>query len=807
MRSLLVVACLAWGVSTIAAATPGVRGRITDPDGLPLPGVDVTLTPLDGGAAVSATTAPDGGYAIDARPGRYRLTAELSGFTTAARTDLIVGDDSVVVDLALGLATFEEHVTVTAAAAAPMIGNTAPDAPVLVTREVIDSAMLPNSQYDDALTLMPNVVRGPDGSISVAGARATQGSLLVNGVNKADPITGAPGVMLPIEAVDGVQVYSGGYPAMFGLATGGVTSVVTRSGADRLHMSANSFFPRLLYADGGIHGVEYWEPNAGVSAPLIKGRVWIEQAISYRYDRNRIDTLVGPQDSKFTTLLSWSQLDVQVSPRQHAVVSISRDPQSTDRANITAFTPAATVPQLQQGGWSVTAADRVTVGEGSSLEIQASTMRTALTVTPNGTGIYEIGHDLTRGSYFDRQDLHAQRTQAVGSYTWTAARRHLVKVGGSGGHSTIAGSDGSSEVDLLRSDGTISRAITFAAPTVIAASTNEMSAFADDTWTAAPWLTVDAGVRYDRTSAAAAGTVTPRVAWTIKPAHGHASLSGSAGLFADKLVLGALAFPSFPSRTEQVFDVSGAPSGAPITLANVVAGPLRTPSAARWDLAFDDRFDAGWLVRAKYQERHGRDELVLTPAAGAVLALSSTGTSTARSLETTVGYRAPKARHEIYVSYVRASTDGDLNSVDALQGIFKEPFVQPNASGPLPMDVPNRVLAWGLLRLPARVTVAPFVDVRDGFPYSAIDENWLYVGARNGQRLPWFGSLDLYVNKIVGLPGHLPDARVGLKLYNLASAHTARDVQRDIERADFGTTYNPIPRDFTMVFELLWGNR
>ena len=159
--------------------------------------------------------------------------------------------------------TFEERVTVTAAPTVPVIGDAAPDAPVIVTREVIDSAMLPNSQYDDVLTLMPNVVRGPDGFISVAGARASQGALLVNGVNATDPITGAPGVMLPIEAVDGVQVYSGGYPATFGLATGGVTSVVTRSGADRLHMSANSFFPRMLFADGGIQGIEFWEPNAG----------------------------------------------------------------------------------------------------------------------------------------------------------------------------------------------------------------------------------------------------------------------------------------------------------------------------------------------------------------------------------------------------------------------------------------------------------------------------------------------------------------------------------------------------------------
>lgn len=788
------------------AATPAVRGRITDTDGLPLPGVVVTLS-RTGGPTATATTGDNGDYTIDAPPGHYRLVAELSGFNAATRPDVLVGGDPIVIDLALPLASFEERVTVTAAPAVPMLGNAAPDAPVLVTREVIDSAMLPNSQYDDVLTLMPNVVRGPDGFISVAGARATQGALLVNGGNKTDPITGAPGVMLPIEAVDGVQVYSGGYPATFGLATGGVTSVVTRSGADRLHMSANSFFPRMLYANGGIHGVEFWEPNAGLSAPLIKGRAWIEQAVSYRYDRNRIDTLVGPQDSKFTTLLSWSQVDVQLSPRQHAIVSISRDPQSTDRANITAFTPADTVPQLTQGGWSATVADRITVGEGSSLELQASTMRTQLIVTPNSVGTYDIGHDLTRGSYFDHQDLHGQRTEAVASYTWTAAPGHLIKIGGSAGRATIDGADESGEVDLIRSDGTLSRAITFAPATAIGASTNEVGTFVDDTWTAAPWLTVDAGVRYDRTSAAAAATATPRIAWTIKPASGGASVSGSAGLFADKLVLDALAFPSFPSRTEQTFDASGVASGVPITLANVVRGPLRTPRAARWDIAFDDRFDSGWLARAKYQERYGRDELVLNPEADAAIALSSTGSSMARSMETTVGYRAPKARHEIYVSYVRASTRGDLNSVDALQGIFKEPFVQPNATGPLPMDVPNRVLAWGLLRLPGRVTVAPFVDVRNGFPYSAVDENWLYVGERDGQRLPWFGSLDLYVNKIVGLPGHLPDARVGLKLYNLASTHSARDVQRDIDRADFGTTYNPIPRDFTMVFELLWGNR
>ena len=307
LRFLLLVLGLTAAAAPLRAATPAVRGRITDPDGLPLPGVVVTLTDATGGAASAATTGANGEYAIDAPAGHYRLSAELSGFNSAVRPDVAVGGDSVVIDLALTLASFEERVTVTAAPAVAMLGNAAPDAPVLVTREVIDSAMLPNSQYDDALTLMPNVVRGPDGFISVAGARATQGALLVNGGNKTDPITGAPGVMLPIEAVDGVQVYSGGYPATFGLATGGVTSVVTRSGGDQLHMSANSFFPRMLYADGGIHGVEFWEPNAGLSAPLIKGRVWVEQAISYTCRPTVSSPACGTRTAAFTASNSGSR--------------------------------------------------------------------------------------------------------------------------------------------------------------------------------------------------------------------------------------------------------------------------------------------------------------------------------------------------------------------------------------------------------------------------------------------------------------------------------------------------------------------
>jgi hypothetical protein len=793
-----------------SAATPGVRGRITDPAGLPLPGVIVTLARASVVPRLTAVTNEEGVYVLDAPAGRYRLRAELAGFQPVERRDVVVADGPVVIDFFLAMASFQERVTVSAEAMLPMMGRPAPEAPITVTREVFDSAMLPNSQYDDVLPLMPNVVRGPDGLISVAGARASQGALLINGFNETDPITGEAGVMLPLEAIDSVQVYSAGYPASFGRATGGVTSVVTRSGGDHLHVSASSFFPRMLFTNGSIHGVEFWEPNVGVSGPLVKERVYFEEGVSYRFDRNRFSTLVGPQNSKFTALLSWTQIDLQVSPSQHVVASISFDPQKTERAHITAFTPAASAPRLDQGGWSASLSDRMTRGR-SSLDVRGSVIHSGLSVVPGGIATYELTHDLLRGNYFDHRDLGGRRLEVRATYTWTGSGDHLLQAGTSVGRAALDGLEESAPVNLLRGDGTLGRRITFLAGQPIAASTYEIGVFGQDTWRASPWLTIDAGLRYERTTAAADATVAPRVGWTIKLADSGSSFTGSAGWFADKLVPGALTFAAQQPRAIQISDAAGAPLGSAIVYRNVLSGALRTPRAARWDVDFDHQFADGWLTRLKYQERRGQDELVINPGfvsdSIGVLALGSTGTSSARSVETTVGYRAPHARHEIYVSYVHSATRGDLNSFDAIQGPFREPFVQRNETGPLPMDVPNRMLAWGLFHLPARFTVAPFGEIRDGFPYSPIGDDWTYVGPRDSARLPWFASLDLYVNTIVGLPGHLPHARVGLKLYNLASAHSARDVQRDVARPDFATTYNPVPRDFTMVFELLWGHR
>jgi hypothetical protein len=816
LRTLGVLIALSVAAHTGYAASTGIRGRVTDPDGLALPGVTVTLSTVsqsggDANTVESSLTDQNGDYIFEVPAGQYALTVELSGFQIAKCT-VVVESDVITTDVSLVLAPFQDSVTITADSAPPsLLAAPQPNAPVTVSRTVINSAMLPNSRYEDVLTLMPTVERGPDNRISVGGAPASTGSLVVNGFNETDPADGLPGVVVPVDAVESVDVHTGGFAADLGRATSGVTSIQTRAGANQFHTSVDSIFPRLLFEDGGVHGVEYWEPNIGASGPIVKGRLFFESALSYRYDRSRFTTLAGPERSTYNQPLFWSQLDGVVSARQHVRLAVAADEQHTDHAHITAFTPDTSVPKLAEDGWSAMLSDRLTLAHNTMLELNGSLLRTHASVEPTGSGPYLLGHALASGAYFDNQSRQGRRVEAGATVVLMPTRRQVLKVGGEVDRALLTEADAPSPVSLLRTDGSVSRTIGFQPAAESNATNTEEGVFVEDEWNPRPSFVVNAGLRFDRFGAIDNNQVSPRLAWTLKRGDDRTSISGSVGLFVDKLVLAALAFPAFPTRVEQQFDVTGAALGPPQYIPNTVDGSLRVPHAERWDIGIDRTFAKGWIAHVRYQERHGGDELILQPSlelAGiSTLTLSSGGRSTERGLETTIGYQRPDTGHEFYVSYVRSSAHGDLNTFEILEGLSKDPFVQPNQVGPLATDIPNRLLAWGLLRLPGNLTFAPFLTVRNGFLYSAIDDDWVYVGDRDGLRMPWFGSLDISVTRVVDLPRQLPHARVGLKLYNLVSANSEREIQRDVASPDFGVRYDPVPRDFSLVCVFLLGHR
>jgi hypothetical protein len=106
-------------VSVIAMPVNGraqeatVSGTVTDSTGSVLPGVTVTALHEASGNIFQAVTDERGGYRIPARTGVYKITAELSGFSTLIGSlELAVGQQAVM-NLRMLLEGVEESVTVT----------------------------------------------------------------------------------------------------------------------------------------------------------------------------------------------------------------------------------------------------------------------------------------------------------------------------------------------------------------------------------------------------------------------------------------------------------------------------------------------------------------------------------------------------------------------------------------------------------------------------------------------------------------------------------------------------------------------
>jgi hypothetical protein len=317
---------------------------------------------------------------------------------------------------------------------------------------------------------------------------------------------------------------------------------------------------------------------------------------------------------------------------------------------------------------------------------------------------------------------------------------------------------------------------------------------------------VDLGARWDLNSAAGGQALWPRAVLSYDLRPNATKVSGGIGVFADKALLATPLFPARQSRIETLYDESGHVTQSRI-FANRVPGPLGVTHALAWNLQLDQALEGGWMARVSYQERHGSDEYRIQPVEtgplDGVLALTGDGRSRSRSFEVTTGFRSDHGANQAYVSYVRSSTEGNLNDLNSVGGNRARPQVLADQFAPLDADVPHRLLTWGMFSLPWHLTISPFLEVRSGFPFTRIDDEWNVVGTRNDSRFPLFVSFDIAGEFAFRFPPGIP-MRLGLKFFNVAGRTNGRAIQRDVDRPDFGQVYDPIGRQIRGTLEISW---
>jgi len=246
---------LVFAITTLSIAVPAfaqnaqISGILKDQSGGVMPGATITAKNLATGLSRSVVTDPSGVYRVPALPpGTYSLTAEMQGFTTERRPEVIlVIDQDAVINFVLKPAALSEVVSVVAES--PIVDTTKSDVSTSVSTQQIQDLPVASRRWIDLAMLTPGTsqdnIRGffYRGNVNIGGgAREYSNGFVVDGVNNTWAEMGEPRQNFAMDAIQEFKVSTSNYKAEYGLATGGLLTVVTKSGTNQLHGSGLLFF-------------------------------------------------------------------------------------------------------------------------------------------------------------------------------------------------------------------------------------------------------------------------------------------------------------------------------------------------------------------------------------------------------------------------------------------------------------------------------------------------------------------------------------------------------------------------------------
>ncbi len=275
-------------------STAQLAGKVTDNSGAVLPGVTVTMTQAETGAARSVVTDAEGAYLVsNLPPGPYRLEVALSGFKTYVQTGIVMQVAATpTINVALDLGGLEE--TVTVEAAAPLVDVKSAGVSEVVESERIVELPLQGRQVTSLLVLAGAAVNtGSPNSRSFAGAVnvAVAGGLpfgvayLLDGAMHNDSQNNAN---LPLPFPDALQefrVATTGLTAQNGMHSGASVNAITKSGTNNFHgnlfefnrdkrFNATDPFARVVNGERVDDGLQRNQYGGTAGGPILKDKLF-----------------------------------------------------------------------------------------------------------------------------------------------------------------------------------------------------------------------------------------------------------------------------------------------------------------------------------------------------------------------------------------------------------------------------------------------------------------------------------------------------------------------------------------------------
>jgi hypothetical protein len=303
-----------------------ITGTVTDATGGVLPGVTVTAAHEATGNTFVAVTDERGIYRIPARVGGYRLTAELSGFTTVTRggLTLLVGQTANV-PLQMTVSGVAETVTVTSEA--PLLDVTTSDLGTNVDPQQMSELPVQGRDWMTLALLAAGNRTNDMGGVPVQDSREDNPEFQTNMDGQQVTAQLGPGGQprFSRDAIGEFQFIANRFDATQGRSTGVQVNAITRSGTNQYAGLFSGYFRNSDWnaADHVLNRVvpgseQQW--STAVGGPVMRDRFHF--FAHYEYDREPRTSIANTpfpafnisRDGQNTAKLGTTRLDFQLSP-------------------------------------------------------------------------------------------------------------------------------------------------------------------------------------------------------------------------------------------------------------------------------------------------------------------------------------------------------------------------------------------------------------------------------------------------------------------------------------------------------------
>ena len=252
-------------------------------EGLRIPAVSVELRSVDGNVVIAKTTSDGVGQAPSPTCRRALLrevrSATVSRTPSRRRSRLPAARPNRC-SSRCGSTFVRESVEVVAPANSPTESLQPVAVSDVLTGAKMDVQPLAGDDFQSLLTVLPSIIRGPEGRLRIKGGAPTTGALQMSSASLNDPSTGDFDLELPSGAVESVEVLSNPFAAEYGRFSTSVTQVRTKRGTNEWHVKPDNLVPGF---GKGFAFVNKFEPRLSISGPIKRDRLLFGQYLQYRY--------------------------------------------------------------------------------------------------------------------------------------------------------------------------------------------------------------------------------------------------------------------------------------------------------------------------------------------------------------------------------------------------------------------------------------------------------------------------------------------------------------------------------------------